>query len=104
MNSKFAKISSRENISNSLFAKFSSRENKVLYSMWLYQCVGHIHQAAHLCGIEILLAPVFLCKRALAYFTREFPILPDCRVKWDSEPGKTGRKFRHIATSTIISN
>ena len=31
MNSKFAKISSRENISNSLFAKFSSRENKVLY-------------------------------------------------------------------------
>ena len=28
----FAKISSRENISNSLFAKFSSRENKVLYS------------------------------------------------------------------------
>ena len=34
MNSKFAKISSRENISNSLFAKFSSRENKVLYSRW----------------------------------------------------------------------
>ena len=32
MNSIFAKISSRENISNSLFAKFSSRENKVLYS------------------------------------------------------------------------
>ena len=32
VNSKFAKISSRENISNSLFAKFSSRENKVLYS------------------------------------------------------------------------
>ena len=33
----FAKISSRENISNSLFAKISSRENKVLYSrlkMW----------------------------------------------------------------------
>ena len=30
VNSKFAKISSRENISNSLFAKFSSRENKVL--------------------------------------------------------------------------
>ena len=26
----FAKISSRENISNSLFAKFSSRENKLL--------------------------------------------------------------------------
>ena len=33
MNSIFAKISSRENISNSLFAKFSSRENKVLYSI-----------------------------------------------------------------------
>ena len=32
MNSIFAKISSRENISNSLFAKFSSRENIVLYS------------------------------------------------------------------------
>ena len=32
VNSKFAKISSHENISNSLFAKFSSRENKVLYS------------------------------------------------------------------------
>ena len=32
MNSIFAKISSRKNISNSLFAKFSSRENKVLYS------------------------------------------------------------------------
>ena len=29
MNSIFAKISPRENISNSLFAKFSSRENKV---------------------------------------------------------------------------
>ena len=29
VNSIFAKISSRENISNSLFAKFSSRENKV---------------------------------------------------------------------------
>ncbi len=28
----FAKISSRENISNSLFAKISSRENNVLYS------------------------------------------------------------------------
>ena len=35
VNSKFAKISSRENISNSLFAKFSSRENKVLYSIQL---------------------------------------------------------------------
>ena len=33
VNSKFAKLSSRENISNSLFAKFSSRENKVLYSI-----------------------------------------------------------------------
>ena len=32
VNSIFAKISSRENISNSLSAKFSSRENKVLYS------------------------------------------------------------------------
>ena len=31
----FAKISSRENISNSLFSKFSSRENKVLYSIFL---------------------------------------------------------------------
>ena len=35
VNSIFAKISSRVNISNSLFAKFSSRENKVLYSMLL---------------------------------------------------------------------
>ena len=33
VNSIFAKISSRENISNLLFAKFSSRENKVLYSI-----------------------------------------------------------------------
>ena len=33
MNSIFAKICSRENISNSLFAKISSRENKVLYSI-----------------------------------------------------------------------
>ena len=32
VNSIFAKISSRENISNSLFAKFSSREYTVLYS------------------------------------------------------------------------
>ena len=32
VNSIFAKISSRENISNSLFAKISSRENNVLYS------------------------------------------------------------------------
>ena len=41
VNSIFAKISSRENISNSLFAKFSSRENKVLYSTRLntsYNC------------------------------------------------------------------
>ena len=45
VNSKFAKISSRENISNSLFAKFSSRENKVLYSspaakqgFWVQPC------------------------------------------------------------------
>ena len=35
----FAKISSRENISNSLFAKFSSRENKVLYSI---QNIRHV--------------------------------------------------------------
>ena len=41
VNSVFAKISSRENISNSLFAKISSRENKVLYSR--EQCiVNHI--------------------------------------------------------------
>ena len=32
VNSIFAKIYSRENISNSLFAEISSRENKVLYS------------------------------------------------------------------------
>ena len=41
--STFAKISSRENISNSLFAKFSSRENKVLYSTRiavLQNCIG----------------------------------------------------------------
>ena len=35
VNSIFAKISSRENISNSLFAKISSRENNVLYSSCL---------------------------------------------------------------------
>ena len=34
VNSIFAKISSRGNISNSLFAKFSSRENSVLYSSY----------------------------------------------------------------------
>ena len=34
VNSIFAKISSRENISNSLFAKISSRENNVLYSSY----------------------------------------------------------------------
>ena len=33
VDSIFAKISSRENISNHIFAKFSSRENKVLYSI-----------------------------------------------------------------------
>ena len=33
VNSIFAKLSSRENISNSVFAKISSRENNVLYSM-----------------------------------------------------------------------
>ena len=33
VNSIFAKISSRGNISNSLFAKISSRENNVLYSI-----------------------------------------------------------------------
>ena len=33
VNSIFAKISSRENISNSLFGKMSSRENNVLYSI-----------------------------------------------------------------------
>ena len=43
VNSKFAKISSRENISNSLFAKFSSRENKVLYSMLLQKSVSLHH-------------------------------------------------------------
>ena len=40
VNSIFAKISSRENISNSLFAKFSSRENKVLYSIGFWQFPG----------------------------------------------------------------
>ena len=38
VNSIFAKISSRENISNSLFAKFSSRENKVLHSIQAFLC------------------------------------------------------------------
>ena len=37
VNSIFAKISSRKNISNSLFAKFSSRENIVLYSIGKWQ-------------------------------------------------------------------
>ena len=59
---------------------------------------------ASLRGIEIVLAPVLFCKRAVVYFTREYSILPDCRVKWDSEPGQTGWKFRHIAKYTIISN
>ena len=34
MNSIFAKISSRENISTSLFVKISARENNVLYSIY----------------------------------------------------------------------
>ena len=38
VNSIFAKIYSRENISNSLFAKFSSREIKVLYSIPISRC------------------------------------------------------------------
>ena len=37
----FAKISSRENISNSLFAKFSSRENNVLYSTFTLLYIFH---------------------------------------------------------------
>ena len=41
VNSIFAKISSRENISNSLFAKISSRENKVLYSILLFARLAH---------------------------------------------------------------
>ncbi len=57
---------------------------------------------ASLRGIEILLASVLFCK--VVYFTRVYSILPDCRVKWDSEPGETGCKFRHIATYTTISN
>ena len=42
VNSIFAKISSRENISNSPFAKFPPRENKVLYSSVMY-CDNAVH-------------------------------------------------------------
>ena len=69
-------------------------------------CFSHT-RAEHLCHIEILLAPVFffLTGTRLFYPSRPlYSILPDCRVKWDSEPGKTVCKFRHIATYTIISN
>ena len=45
VNSIFAKISSRENISNSLFAKFSSRENKVLYSNYYAATVRQISRS-----------------------------------------------------------
>ena len=55
-------------------------------------------------GIDILLAPVLFCNRAVVYFTREYSILPDCRVKWDSEPGKRDVNFAIIAKYTIISN
>ena len=51
VNSIFAKISCRENISNSLFAKFSSRENKVLYSihfLWLVLISFGIVHCMHL--------------------------------------------------------
>ena len=48
VNSIFAKISSRENISNSLFAKFSSRGNKVLYSILkcetIKSCLYYVRQ------------------------------------------------------------
>ena len=44
VNSNFAKISSRENISNSLFANFFSRVNKVLYSRpYLLDYVTQVH-------------------------------------------------------------
>ena len=43
VNSIFAKICSRENISNSLFAKLSSRENKVLYSILKYAMLATIN-------------------------------------------------------------
>ena len=85
-------------------AKLSARPPFFVEEETISVCLSHTPSGTFLCGIEILLAPLFFCKRALAYFTREYSILPDCRVKWDSEPGKTGRKFRHIATSTIISN
>ena len=65
VNSIFAKISSRENISNSLFAKFSSRENKVLYSTskgismttcCLYgQILGPVAKAVNVCQLEEIL-------------------------------------------------
>ena len=42
LNRIFAKISSRENISNSLFAKISSRENKVLYSTYKPSAKLHV--------------------------------------------------------------
>ena len=56
VNSIFAKISSRENISNSLFAKFSSRENKVLYS----SCVVLNGVLLHFIRAETV-GPTFWC-------------------------------------------
>ena len=67
-------------------------------------CRSHTPSGTFVWYCNFASTSIFFCKRALAYFTREYSILPDCMVKWDSEPGKTGRKFRHIATSTIISN
>ena len=67
VNSKFAKISSRENISNSLFAKFSSRENKVLYSnfiqtrQWLnkYQIIFISHKL-HITRCSLMLVITYI--------------------------------------------
>ena len=67
MNSIFAKISSRENISNSLFAKFSSRENKVLYS------IRYVHKPSH--NAELAIDTLLLqmknsdCEQVLVYIT-----------------------------------
>ena len=76
VNNRFAKIFSRENISNSLFAKISSRENNVLYStlpsamfvLWLCSvvAVGRVGYASGEC---------FLCAYLLCAVHHLFIIL-----------------------------
>ena len=71
----FAKISSRENISNSLFAQFSSRENKVLYSRpysFLVACahVGISFGIVHCMHLVHKLTTSYTTQSIATFFTR----------------------------------